>query len=177
MPPFFKGGVSVNEESLIYLLDKDSTGNSGNLVAVAVGGAREALESQPGRYVLVLNRRRGFFRLALKTGAYLVPTIGFGETSVYDQVANPEGSTLRNLQNWFLRRFSIAPTLFYSTRVIPHRRPITAVVGSPIVCKRIRKPTEEEVDKLMEEYKRQLIQIFNKYRPLYDPTAEDMRFI
>ncbi|KAM7536291.1 hypothetical protein Aperf_G00000082535 [Anoplocephala perfoliata] len=162
---------------MLYLLDKESTGISGHLVGVAVGGAREALESRPGTYVILLSRRRGFFRIALKTGAYLVPTIGFGETNIYDQVTNPEGSTLRKLQNWITRISKVAPTLFYSNRIIPYRRPITVVVGSPIVCKRIPSPGEEEVDKLMEKYKEQLVQIFNKYRPLYDPNADDIRFI
>ncbi|KAM7536101.1 hypothetical protein Aperf_G00000093224 [Anoplocephala perfoliata] len=181
--PFYRdyamtcGGVSVSRESLTYLLDKDLTGQTGNLVALSVGGAREALESRPGHYVLVLSRRRGFFKIALKTGAYLVPSIGFGETNMYDQVANPEGSRLRKLQDWFTKRFTLAPALFYSPRVIPYRRPLNVVVGRPIACERTPNPTDAQVDKLREEYKQQLVQVFNKYRPLYDPTAEDIRFI
>lgn len=181
--PFYRdyvmtcGSVSVSRESLTYLLDKDVTGTSGNLVAVSVGGASEVLESRPGQYVLVLSRRRGFFRMALQTGAYLVPSIGFGETNMYDQVANPEGSTLRKLQDWLTRAFTLPPVLFYPSRIIPSRRPVTVVVGRPIVRERIPNPTDEEVDKLREEYKQQLVQMFNKYRPMYDPTAEDILFI
>ncbi|KAM7535716.1 hypothetical protein Aperf_G00000090654 [Anoplocephala perfoliata] len=168
--------VPVNQESLDYLLCKNSTGISSNLVAVAVGGARESLESRPGNYAIMLSRRRGFFRLALKTGSYLVPSIGFGEKNVCDQVANPEGCTLRRLQNWCMRTFRVAPALFYSKRIFPYRRPITVVVGFPIICERNPNPTNEEVDRLREEYKQQLVQIFSKYRPLYDPTADDIRF-
>ncbi|VDK24081.1 unnamed protein product [Taenia asiatica] len=217
--PFYRecamlaGGVSVSQESLIYLLDKEVTGRTGNLVAVSVGGAAESLESRPGHYVLMLSRRRGFFRMALRTGAYLIPSIGFGETSMYDQVANPMGSALRKLQDWFTHIFTLAPPLFYSTRVIPYRKPLTVVgkivgslkhypcdlssivylqclhlmllmevmrrqgyVGRPIMCKRIPFPTEEEINNLREEYKQELREMFNRYRPLYDPTAEDIRF-
>ncbi|EUB63276.1 2-acylglycerol O-acyltransferase 2-A [Echinococcus granulosus] len=180
--PFYReyamlgGGVSVSQESLIYLLDKEVTGRTGNLVAVSVGGAIEALESRPGHYVLMLSRRRGFFRIALRTGAYLIPSIGFGETSMYDQVANPTGSALRKLQDWFTHTFTLAPPLFYSTRVIPYRKPLTVVVGRPIICRRVPHPTDEEIDNLREQYKQQLREIFNRYRPLYDPTAEDIRF-
>lgn len=46
---------------------------------------------------------------------------------MYDQVANPKGSRLRKLQDWFTRAFTLAPALFYSTRVIPYRRPINVV--------------------------------------------------
>ncbi|KAM7534417.1 hypothetical protein Aperf_G00000106377 [Anoplocephala perfoliata] len=172
------GSISVNRESLIYLLDKEIAGKSGHMVAVSVGGAREALESRPGHYVLVLSRRRGFFRLALKTGSYLVPSIGFGETNMWNQVSNPEGSGLRKVQNWFRSLFTMAPALFYSARIIiPYRRPLTVVVGRPIMCGRIANPTDEDVDKLRTEYEQLLVQIFNKYRPLYDPTAEDIQFI
>ncbi|VDM35205.1 unnamed protein product [Hydatigera taeniaeformis] len=180
--PFFRefallaGGVSVNQESLTYLLDRELTGKTGNLVAVSVGGAIEALESRPGQYVLMFSRRRGFFRMALRTGAYLVPSIGFGETSMYNQVANSTGSALRKLQDWFTRTFTLAPPLFYSTCIIPYRKPLTVVVGRPIVCKRTPHPTEGEIDNLREEYKEELRAMFNKYRPIYDPTAEDIRF-
>ena len=58
----------MSRESLEYLLDKEATDNTGNMVAVSVGGAVEALESRPGHYVLMLSRRRGFFRVALRTG-------------------------------------------------------------------------------------------------------------
>lgn len=46
---------------------------------------------------------------------------------MYDQVANPTGSALRKLQNWFTHIFTLAPPLFYSTRVLPYREPLTVV--------------------------------------------------
>ncbi|KAM7538846.1 hypothetical protein Aperf_G00000056072 [Anoplocephala perfoliata] len=169
------GCVSVNRESLFYLLDKNTTGTTGNLVAVVPGGARETLEARPGHYVLMLSRRPGFFRTALQTGSYLIPSIGFGETNLFDQVPNPEGSTLRKLQERLMRTFPIALT--YSKHYIPYRRPLAVVVGCPIMCERIPNPSEEQVNELREKYKQQLIQMFNKYRPLYDPTAEDIQII
>ena len=46
-------------------------------VCITVGGWREA--KYLGSYAVVANRRRGFVRLALETGAALVPVIGVGE--------------------------------------------------------------------------------------------------
>ncbi|KAM7538900.1 hypothetical protein Aperf_G00000055914 [Anoplocephala perfoliata] len=120
-----QGTVSVKRESLVYLLDKNKTGVSGNLVVVAPGGGSESLEARPGHYVIVLNQKRGFFQLALQTGACLVPSIGFGETNLFDQVPNPEGSTLRRLQDKMMRIVPLALT--YSTHVLPYRRPVTVV--------------------------------------------------
>ncbi len=59
--------------------------------------------------------------------AYLIPSLGFGETNMYDQVANPPGSYLRRLQDWLLGNFTLAPPLYYSTRLIPYRKPLTVV--------------------------------------------------
>ncbi|KAM7538657.1 hypothetical protein Aperf_G00000055959 [Anoplocephala perfoliata] len=177
--PFFReyvmhsGCVSANRESLFYLQDKNITGKSGNLVVIAPGGTREMIEAKPGQYILMLSRRPGFFRTALQTGSYLVPSIG--ETNIFDQVPNPEGSTLRKLQNWLM---PILPFVIpYSPYYIPYRRPITVVIGRPIMCKQTPNPSDQQVNELREEYKKELIQMFKKYRTLYDPTAENIRFI
>lgn len=64
----------------------------------------------------------------------LVPVISFGETDVYDQLNNPEGSWLRWAQELCRRVTGIAPVallgrgLFqYSFGVVPLRRPVTTV--------------------------------------------------
>ena len=55
------------------------------------GGALEALNSDPDKIRLVLNRRKGFVKLALKHGVDLVPTFSFGEAFIYDQVKSEKG--------------------------------------------------------------------------------------
>ena len=51
-----------------------------------VGGAIEALDAVPGEDCkLTLKRRRGFIRMAMKSGNALVPVFSFGETDLYDQ--------------------------------------------------------------------------------------------
>ena len=69
-----------------------------------------------------------FFRTSL------VPVISFGETDIYDQVNNPEGSLVRKLQNTWQKVTGIAPVLAlgrgifqYSFGILPHRKPITVV--------------------------------------------------
>ena len=65
-----------------------------------VGGASEAYNSDPDEIRLVLNRRKGFVKLALQYGRPLVPVFSFGEAFLYDQVHNPPGSKLRKFQEW-----------------------------------------------------------------------------
>jgi hypothetical protein len=61
-----------------------------------VGGALEALQGEKNVIRLVLNRRKGFIKLALRFGVDLVPTFSFGENSIYDQVSNPPGTSTEN---------------------------------------------------------------------------------
>ena len=58
-------------------------------------------------------RGKGFVRLALKTGATLVPVFAFGENDIFDQVENPEGGVLRAFQKRVKSLIGITPPAFY----------------------------------------------------------------
>lgn len=66
---------SVSRESIINILSKGGADDKGQgrAVTICVGGAREILEAQPGSLRLVLKDRKGFVKMALETGADLVP--------------------------------------------------------------------------------------------------------
>lgn len=59
------GFVSASKDSLIYLLRKNEGGNVVNLM---VGGSSEAYFTEPGDYRIILNKRKGFIRIALNSG-------------------------------------------------------------------------------------------------------------
>lgn len=56
------GFIDVSRESIGYCLDR------GDTVALVLGGAEEALDSHPGTYDIILKKRHGFIKLALKKG-------------------------------------------------------------------------------------------------------------
>lgn len=87
--------MEVSRPSLEYLLTHPVKGKA---VVIVLGGAAEALDARPGQATLHLSRRKGFVRLALQTGAGLVPVFSFGENDLFEQVDNPEGSRLRAFQ-------------------------------------------------------------------------------
>lgn len=89
---------------------------------------------RPGDYRVVLKNRKGFARLALQCGAPLVPVISFGETEVFDQVGQPDGSRLHRVQEFIRGLVGIAPViplgrglLQESFGLIPRQRPITCL--------------------------------------------------
>lgn len=135
--PFFRelalslGGCSASAASISHIL---GTPGGGNAACLVVGGAAESYYCRPGEYKTLLNKRKGFVKLALRNGAPLVPLISFGETDLYSQVSSPEGSILRRIQEFIRKHVGMAPAIpigrgffQYSFGLAPRRKPITCV--------------------------------------------------
>ena len=146
-----------------------------------IGGAAESLEAHPGRYTLVLKRRKGFIRVALETGASLVPVFCFGENDLYSALENPENSLLRKFQELFKRISMFGLPIFwgrgifnYSFGYVPFRKPTYTVVGRPIEVKKTFSPSQEKIDALHAIYMDELKRLFdeNKAKYLDDKNIE-----
>ena len=80
-------------------------GGPGSCLTIVVGGAAESLSARPGTADLVLKRRLGFIKLAIREGADLVPVFSFGENDVRDRLSSSRTSAplkkllLRSLHN------------------------------------------------------------------------------
>ncbi|XP_018648704.1 diacylglycerol O-acyltransferase 1 [Schistosoma mansoni] len=168
--------VAATYKGLSYLLDPQQCGNTGNFVVVLLGGAPEALDSRPGKYVFHTNRRYGFFKLALMTGSHLVPCVSFGEPNMFKQVYNPEGSCIRYFQNRFTEMATFSPPFFYARFLLPYRTDVNTVIGRPIPCEKNPNPTREQISVLKELYLEELRNLYNKYKPIYDPDG-DLMFV
>lgn len=186
--PFFRdlimalGACSSSVESLLYLLNKDK--HQGNCVVLIVGGAAEALDAHPGEYKIILSRRKGFIKVAMQSGAPLVPVISFGEPDVFRPMSNPENGFLRKFQDKFRQITGISPIvpigrgiLQYSFGVVPLRSPITTVVGAPMSVKKNFEPTEEEVNAVHAEFTERLVQLFHKQKHKYLKNHENVELI
>jgi hypothetical protein len=57
----------------------------GSAVMLVPGGASEALVVAPGKYDVITKRRKGFVKMAIETGACLVPVIAFGEPDCFGE--------------------------------------------------------------------------------------------
>ncbi|KAI8921461.1 diacylglycerol acyltransferase [Entophlyctis helioformis] len=175
------GLVSVSRRSCDNILSK----GPGNSIMIVVGGAAEALYAFPKTNDLVLNKRYGFVKVALRHGASLVPVFSFGENDIWDQVPNPKGSLLRKIQTTFQRVAKFSPPLFYgrgvfqySVGIMPYRRPIVSVVGKPIECPQIDEPTREQIAEYHQKYMDGLQRLYDEHKDVYAADRiKDLTFI
>ncbi|KYN00543.1 Diacylglycerol O-acyltransferase 2 [Cyphomyrmex costatus] len=179
---FYSLGLCASTlKSIKYLLSTPPKNPyTGRITVLVVGGAAETMESMPGTYRVIIKRRKGFVKLALKYGTALVPVLPFGETDLYNQYS-PEGSTFRRIQNYIRSFIGLVPLVVwgrgffqYSFGLIPKRLPVTVVVGSPIEMPKIEEPTSEEINKYHNEFIEHLIKFFNTQKHNYIKNAENV---
>ncbi|KAL5345535.1 diacylglycerol O-acyltransferase 1 [Pseudogymnoascus australis] len=120
--PFYReyilalGLASVSRQSCENLLSKGGVNGEGmgRAITIVVGGARESLDARPGTMRLVLARRYGFVKMALRTGADLVPVLGFGENELYDQFSVENRPWIRRGQDLLKRTLGWTLPLFHA---------------------------------------------------------------
>jgi 2-acylglycerol O-acyltransferase 2 len=177
------GVISVSATSIRNVLRK----GPGHAVLVVPGGAAEALDAQPGTHSLTLNKRQGFFRIALQHGASLVPIYSFGENDLYEQASNGEGTFLRLVQDRLLRHLGFAMPFFSGAgstgaavpmNPIPQRVPIITIVGDPIPVPLVPDPSEADVERIKLLYIQKLQDIFNQFADTYAPQRKsDLKIV
>jgi len=175
------GYVDASRSTLLSLMKRHYS------VMIVIGGAEEALYARPGATELVLQKRKGFVRLAMQAGASLVPTYGFGENDLFDQVANPPGSFVRKAQEWGKEKLGFSIPLYsgrgifnYNYGMLPHRQPLTTVVGAPIDLPHIAEPTDSQVDEYHAKYMEGLEKLFEEWKsqvPAQSNLTEPLKFV
>ncbi|XP_039749675.1 2-acylglycerol O-acyltransferase 2-A-like [Pararge aegeria] len=186
--PFFRdlvlalGSCASSQESLLHLLDKRK--HTGKCVVLFVGGAAEALDSHPGEYKVILSRRKGFIRVAMKSGSPLVPVFSFGEPDVFRPPNNPQDSLLRKFQEKVRQLTGISPmfpigrgVFQYSIGVVPLRSPVTTVVGEPMEIVKNMEPTDAEVDAVHAQFTQRLVALFEAEKSKYLKDHEKVQLV
>jgi hypothetical protein len=173
------GVCSCSKKAITTLLEL------GKSVVLVVGGGSESLLSAPNEYNLVLNRRKGFVKIALKTGARLVPVIGFGEPDTYWSV-NQFGhdNIIRKCQRMIEKRLGftipivVGRGVFLPLGLLPNPVKIVVVTGKPIRVEKYVGDDHESaefralVDKYHGMYKKALIELFETHKERYTASEE-----
>ena len=139
----------------------------GRAITIVIGGARESLDAQPGALRLVLKRRKGFVKLAIRTGADLVPVLAFGENELYEQIDGSSHALVHKGQllikkalGWTVPLFKGRGILNYDVGLMPYRKPLNVVVGRPVKVRQMKVPDEAYVDELHGLYVKELERIW-----------------
>lgn len=115
---------------------------------------------------LFLRTRFGFTKLALNSGASIVPVYTFNQDKCFDFAIST---------NKFLvglgRKVGFLPLLFFGFAGIPLGPPkpvaLTVVIGKPIKIPKIEKPTKEDIAKYHELFVASVEKLYNDNRAAY----------
>jgi 2-acylglycerol O-acyltransferase 2 len=164
---------SVSRESCENLLSNGGANGEGmgRAITIVVGGARESLDAQPSTLRLVLKRRKGFVKLAIRQGADLVPVLSFGENELYEQLQpkthpgiHRAQLVLKKLLGFTIPLFHARGVFNYDVGLMPYRRPLNIVVGRAIRVVQDRMPSEKYVDEIHGLYVAELERIWREWR-------------
>ncbi|KAK4500503.1 hypothetical protein PRZ48_008692 [Zasmidium cellare] len=170
------GLASVSRESCENILSKGGPNGEGmgRAITIVVGGARESLDALPYTLRLVLKRRKGFVKLAIRTGADLVPTLSFGENDLYDQLDSTDHPYVHKLQLLVKKFMGFTVPLFhargvfnYDVGMMPYRRPVNIVVGRPIRIMQSKTPDPAYVDEIHKQYVDELFRIWEDWKDTF----------
>ena len=191
------GLASVSRESCENILSKGGRNGEGmgRAITIVVGGARESLDASPGSLKLVLKKRKGFVKLAIRQGADLVPVLAFGENDLYEQFDSTSHPYIHRAQLLvkkfmgftvplfhargmflpfhlcILSRLTITAGVFnYDVGLMPYRRPINVVVGHPILIKQNKNPDSAYVDQIHAQYTEELLRIWDEWKDTFART-------
>ena len=172
------GCISANKATLAGRLSNQES------VILMSGGAAEALHAHPGVFKLAIQHRKGFIRLALESGAQMVPVLGFGENDLFDTVylggstgngsngSNKESDspsllwkTQRGLYKWL--KFSLPLWFHFYARP----GPVTVVVGAPVEF-----PKDATVDECHGIYLKQVEALYNEHKHKYGHKDVPLEF-
>jgi 2-acylglycerol O-acyltransferase 2 len=176
------GLASVSRSSCENILSRGGVNGEGmgRAITIVVGGARESLDAQPGTLRLVLKRRKGFIKLAIRTGADLVPVLAFGENELYEQLIPQQHTYIHKFQMAVKKFLGFTVPLFhargvfnYDVGLMPYRRPLNIVVGKPIKVERQKMPEDGYVSQVHAEYMRELERLWEEWRGDFAGGEED----
>lgn len=167
--------------------------NAGRSVGIVPGGIAEMFtcttnsgNNNGGEEVLVVKSRKGFVKIALQTGAQIIPCYCFGNSKLFhtphgngDDNGKGKGagglsSSLASLS----RSLRMSIILFWGRwgLPVPLRVPLLTVVGRPIQCPQMTEPSPEMVNEYHNIYMRETKRIFEKYKNAYGWKEKQLVF-
>ncbi len=166
-------------------------------VLLVTGGGYEAEFTKSKTLTVAINKRNGFIRLCMDTGAKLVPVIAFGEADTFyihtqETIQVTWYSTMafqlltriqklcRKYCGFSLLFFTGDPIINYfpfpfNFPITPRQTPLTVVIGEPISVLSTKHPTPQQIESVKEEFKRQVRALVVEYGTPYGISKVDFK--
>ncbi|KAL4778686.1 diacylglycerol acyltransferase-domain-containing protein [Aspergillus varians] len=173
---FLRGQSGVSRDSCIQHLTRggyDLRG-MGKAITISVGGSREYRIARPGTMGIVIKIRKGFVRLAVETGANLVPVLVFGENDLFAPI-DIASFSVKGLIAWVWQKavgHKVAFSVGRFSIFCPFQKPLHVVVGRPVEVKQQRFDIDEAyVEDLQAKYVDELKAIWANWRDTFGVDA------
>jgi hypothetical protein len=148
-------------------------------IGISTGGVAEVFETNAVDECILLKERVGLVKLAIRTGADLVPCYLFGNTKLLSCWSGEGIPGAHSILEKISRKLGFALIIIVGRfgLPIPFRVPVLGVTGKPIPTHDIKceEPTQEQIDKIQGLLLDEMAEIFERYKGLYG--WEDKRLI
>ncbi|CAG9465146.1 unnamed protein product [Pedinophyceae sp. YPF-701] len=158
---YWWGARTVDKPTVTRIL------RSGANVALTPGGVKECLYMAPGKETLYMRRRLGLAKLALTTGAAVVPVFAFNQTKTMGFVRPGPPLVPQCVVTAVSRSLGFVPVLMRSPTgwPAPGRVAVDVVVGRPVEVKGVvADPTERQLRAYLEEVVREMTALFERHK-------------
>lgn len=144
---------------------------NGESLGISTGGVAEVFETNEDDECILLKERLGLIKLAIRSGADLVPCYLFGNTKLLSCWAGEGIPYGRSVLEKLSRKLGFALILVHGRFFlpIPFRKPVLAVQGRSIPTHHIQceDPTLEQIEIIQTILLEEMEGIFNRYKHLY----------
>lgn len=151
------GVIPANKERLFSQIQRYNVG-------LIPGGIAEMCISDPTIERVFLKRRKGFIRLAISSGASLVPVYHFGNTQILHHAKFFQSNWCRAVSRYL--RFAIFYPVGRFWLPAPRRHPIVMAIGQPIHVKHVSIPSPQYIDEVHEQFTAALQLLFESNKHL-----------
>ncbi|XP_065223052.1 diacylglycerol O-acyltransferase 2-like protein 6 [Planococcus citri] len=163
------GCIGSRESSILHVLNSKPS----KAVVLVPGGGAEMQITEPGStYRIITSRRKGFVRLALKTGTPLVPVFSFGEQNLYSRY---QSKWLQKMVKKITGIYDVVPK--GRMGILPYRHPVNTVVGKPIHVPKIENPSTKDIDEYHAKFVQELTALFEDNKCKYDVNKSNAELI
>ena len=160
------GLFSASKKSMVHHL-----GTLKKSCVLYPGGMAELFLCSKTEETLYLRKRAGFIKLALQTGADVVPLYFFGNTTCLDILKHP-------VLAWMSRKAQLSCTLLWGRFFLPIPYRVTMVYarGMPLGLPVIKDPTKEDVAFWHEKFIQETERLFDTYK-VYSPQYAEKKLV